>query len=1051
MKKTLNRSLSLLLVLTFVVSGLGMFSASAVTAYEILNKLTVLDRDGKSGTYGNLKPGSSYTNGQCWQYVKDISIYAFGTSLNIPNTASYTGGGSLRDYYRVRAALTNCSYDQIVDLLKLSQPGDIIGFKNSKVSATYGHIMFIGNNTGKKITFYQAASGSARKDTVNLTVSGLKNLYSFGYSGNASFSSSSYGISLFRCNKRTGQSDWIYVDVDPDTVKPKVDSIGYLASSEQHPSYQTATIDISDNYGLAGYYWGTSSSYANNTYYSVSGQSAKINIKVTSPGTYYAVARDTSGNVSDAKSILFYQLRLDMNGGSGSTINWIDNYPIFSLYSITPTRDNYYFLGWNTNKDGSGKSYSAVYDAGNEGGSRTLYAQWGATDTVGPEITINSITYPGIGVRKITRINIGFFATDESGIASVQCYAYTLANGNDDGEWAETVAVSVGDQIHRTGRIEKSNHNNETGDYCVQIIATDKVGNQTRKTMTVYLPADDQIRYISYNSNDGSGTISDKYDFVTDSSGLTLSSSTPFRRGYIFLGWSTDYEAVTAQYQPGQTVRPSGDLYLYAVWAYNENPAKGDVDGDGTITAEDARDILRYNSGNYSLSADEKRRADVNEDGIIDEKDATQILQQLAMGDIYAISYIGNGGSGVPQGQSGNGWITLSTDQPTRTGYTFLGWSENRTASSAQYVPGASFYLTKDTVLYAVWEKALTLKYNANGGTDAPAQLTGNGWVSLSITEPTRSGYTFLGWSESSTASLAQYASGDLLNLTANTTLYAVWKANTYTVYFDAQGGTCSTSSKTVTYNSTYGTLPTPTRSGYTFDGWYTSASGGTQITASSKVTITANQTLYAHWTSSAATNYTLTYNANGGSTPPQQQTGNGRITLSGTRPTRIGYTFLGWSTSSGASTAQYAPGDSFNLTANTTLYAVWKKIDTPVDPVAEPTIAIHNYIESKTVDYRTTITFTADVENAVDGAQKHWFINGWDQGAYDRFTVQNAERSYTVQLKYMKDGKVLAESQIVKTGFFARLKAFFRSLFGNLPKQVQEAYDFEFYLNLLP
>ncbi len=70
-----------------------------------------------------------------------------------------------------------------------------------------------------------------------------------------------------------------------------------------------------------------------------------------------------------------------------------------------------------------------------------------------------------------------------------------------------------------------------------------------------------------------------------------------------------------------------------------------------------------------------------------------------------------------------------------------------------------------------------------------------------------------------------------------------------YTLTFNANGGVCSSTSKTVIKNSTYGTLPTPTRSGYSFDGWYTAATGGTKITSSTKVTITANQTLYAHWT----------------------------------------------------------------------------------------------------------------------------------------------------------------------------------------------------------
>lgn len=67
-------------------------------------------------------------------------------------------------------------------------------------------------------------------------------------------------------------------------------------------------------------------------------------------------------------------------------------------------------------------------------------------------------------------------------------------------------------------------------------------------------------------------------------------------------------------------------------------------------------------------------------------------------------------------------------------------------------------------------------------------------------------------------------------------------------IYFDPNGGSCSPSSKTVTYGSAYGTLPTPTRTGYTFDGWYTAASDGTKVTSETKVTATGNHTLYAHW-----------------------------------------------------------------------------------------------------------------------------------------------------------------------------------------------------------
>lgn len=68
-------------------------------------------------------------------------------------------------------------------------------------------------------------------------------------------------------------------------------------------------------------------------------------------------------------------------------------------------------------------------------------------------------------------------------------------------------------------------------------------------------------------------------------------------------------------------------------------------------------------------------------------------------------------------------------------------------------------------------------------------------------------------------------------------------------MYFDANGGTTPTSSKTVTYGSTYGELPTPNRTEYSFDGWYTELSDGIKITSDTKVDITADQRLYAHWT----------------------------------------------------------------------------------------------------------------------------------------------------------------------------------------------------------
>lgn len=146
----------------------------------------------------------------------------------------------------------------------------------------------------------------------------------------------------------------------------------------------------------------------------------------------------------------------------------------------------------------------------------------------------------------------------------------------------------------------------------------------------------------------------------------------------------------------------------------------------------------------------------------------------------YQITYNSNGGSGEPnvQYKDYNKSVTLSSTKPTRSGYTFLGWSTSSSATSASYSAGASYSSNADLNLYAVWKKnpTYTLSYSANGGSGAPSSQTGASSYTISSTEPTKTGYTFRGWAKSSSATTATYKSGDTINISENTTLYAIWK-----------------------------------------------------------------------------------------------------------------------------------------------------------------------------------------------------------------------------------------------------------------------------------
>ena len=225
---------------------------------------------------------------------------------------------------------------------------------------------------------------------------------------------------------------------------------------------------------------------------------------------------------------------------------------------------------------------------------------------------------------------------------------------------------------------------------------------------------------------------------------------------------------------------------------------------------------------------------------------------------------------------SGAGWSTSNRTNIGTISYEYARSTSNRTIYcsgklSGVDTVGSSMYVTASYVIPAIGK--YTVAYSANGGTGAPTSQSKTDGVALTLSsvKPTRTGYTFIGWNTSSTATTATYSAGATYTEDASIVLYAVWRANTFTVSYNANGGTGAPTSQTKTYDVALTLSSTkPTRSGYTFAGWGVSSSS-TTVTYASGANYTDNTsvTLYAIWTIEYAaptiSNVTLTRCSNSG------------------------------------------------------------------------------------------------------------------------------------------------------------------------------------------
>ena len=523
-----------------------------------------------------------------------------------------------------------------------------------------------------------------------------------------------------------------------------------------------------------------------------------------------------------------------------------------------------------------------------------------------------------------------------------------------------------------------------------------------------------QLFTVSYNGNGSTSGTAPASATVASGGSHTVASNPFSKTGSVFTGWNTAANGSGTAYAAGATISNiTSNITLYAQWAanpaisFNANTPAGAVT---SVTGVPSNTTVTYNTP-YTLPSTTPsvmgytfagwKIANAGTTYNAGDKTANlttsvtfyaQWTERTGFGAVFYDQASGASDGTAYNTQSNLKWtanVTLPT-APTKTGYTFGGWffqkDSNGSGTGTQMSSAMTFNnlwnaakgagqaneSTTTIKLYAKWTEKdrVTFTLNPNGGSYGSAGtgvtttaniLNGGSYTIPNVTNPTRVGYNFLGWTETkdSTTATRYQAGATFNNLTTSRTLYALWQAAQVTFTFQP-GATDATALKTpnpYTMNANYGSnLNVPagntiySRTGFNFDKWsYTNASGaaatvtsGNTPVANFKIswsgssadgTLKGTATLTGTW---AAFTYTISWNANGGT--PNTSTPNAQpetaLTLP-SNPTRAGYTFKKWNTAANGSGTDVVAGakvkDVFTLSgvasgATLTIYAQWEE-----------------------------------------------------------------------------------------------------------------------------
>ena len=515
---------------------------------------------------------------------------------------------------------------------------------------------------------------------------------------------------------------------------------------------------------------------------------------------------------------------------------------------------------------------------------------------------------------------------------------------------------------------------------------------------------------ISFNANGGSGGPMSAQSLVWGTTkGLRTNVFT--KTGYSFQGWSTS-SGGTVQYANGANfTMGTANVTLYAKWApstyvveYNGNGSNGGWTDASTHTYDVSKNLTAnaFTKTGYTFSGWATSPTGgvvyTNGQSVLNlESSGMTILYAVWAANRYTITYNGNGsGSGSTPNSTHvyDVYKNLSSNGYTKTGHSFLGWSASSSATSPTYynsqsVVNISLVPSGLVTFYAVWSaNYYTIVFNANGGTGGTSASMQFG-SALSAPAVTKTGYTFTGWTPGVSATVPA----------ANTTYTAQWAAKSYTITFDANGGTGGTGGP-MPFGTPLNT-PAVTKPGYTLVGW----------TPAIPATVPAADTTYtAQWT---AAYINITFDANGGT----GTTNNSMLYGAALTPpavTKGGYTFLGWSpevpatvpSSNTIYTAQWAlSSNNLTLLANGGIggASYMLAFGTPIIP---PALSREGYIFTG-----WSPALPSSVMNGLNSYEAQWAVNSYS-------ITFDADGGTGGTSSFMQFGSPLTAPAVTKTGF---------------------------------